>query len=116
MSRNTYQLGPEKRFVPERVARLVRQDMLQFLDQPLQDWGSSEVLAKFTDHVKETVKETLPRYKIFVQSYWIEEKGQGARIASKCLWNKDTDNFVSVGSDSRDGWSLVVTVFGFYFE
>jgi hypothetical protein len=38
----------------------------------------------------------LPRYKIIVQVVLGEMKNQGARVASRCLWDTDTDNYASV--------------------
>lgn len=38
----------------------------------------------------------LPRYKIIVQVVLGEMKNQGVRVASRCLWDTDTDNYASV--------------------
>lgn len=37
----------------------------------------------------------IPRYKVVLQSVIGEVKGQGAYIASRCLWDTETDNYSS---------------------
>jgi hypothetical protein len=37
----------------------------------------------------------IPRYKIIVQVVLGETKDQGVRVASKCLWDADSDNYAS---------------------
>jgi hypothetical protein len=36
-----------------------------------------------------------PRYKIVVQVVMGENKLQGVRVASRCLWDPETDNFAT---------------------
>jgi hypothetical protein len=36
-----------------------------------------------------------PRFKIVVQTVIGQNKAQGARVASRCLWDTDTDNYSS---------------------
>jgi hypothetical protein len=36
-----------------------------------------------------------PRYKYVVQVFLGENKGQGARVASRCLWDTETDNYAT---------------------
>ena len=37
-----------------------------------------------------------PRYKLVLQATMGEVRGQGARHASRCLWNAETDNYANV--------------------
>ena len=37
----------------------------------------------------------IPRYKIVLQSIIGEVKGQGTYVASRCLWDSETDNYAS---------------------
>lgn len=55
------------------------------------------------------------RYKIVVQVVLGENKGQGTRIASRCLWETDTDNSASYAYKSDALW-CVAMVFGCYTE
>ena len=46
--------------------------------------------------VKNNVKMlSIPNYKIVVQCVIGEVKGQGVRVASKCLWDVSNDNWAS---------------------
>lgn len=54
----------------------------------------------------------MPRYKIVVQAALGEKRKQGARVASRCLWDINTDNYasysfenVSVRRYSSVGWA-----------
>jgi hypothetical protein len=37
----------------------------------------------------------MPRYKVVVQSVIGEVRGQGVRVTSRCLWDQETDSYVS---------------------
>jgi len=57
----------------------------------------------------------MDNYKIVVQSVIGQVKGQGVRVASKCLWDEKNDNYSSFTYSNA---SLFCTgiVFGIYFE
>ena len=57
----------------------------------------------------------LPRYKFVVQVSLGEVRGQGVRVASRCLWDTDTDNHASYSFRSDSVWCSVM-VFGLYAE
>ncbi len=61
--------------------------------------GEEEPLwsVQIAEHVKARIKQemNIPRYKIVVQVIIGEMKDQGVRVASKCLWDADTDNYAS---------------------
>jgi hypothetical protein len=38
----------------------------------------------------------IPRYKIIVQTSIGQQRDQGIRIASRCLWDVSTDNYTTV--------------------
>ena len=44
-----------------------------------------------------------------------EVKGQGAYIASRCLWDTDTDNYAAF-SMKNESLFCVIMVFGLYLE
>eukprot|EP01028_Stygiella_incarcerata_P003150 TRINITY_DN15_c0_g1_i1.p1 TRINITY_DN15_c0_g1~~TRINITY_DN15_c0_g1_i1.p1 ORF type:complete len:120 (+),score=27.77 TRINITY_DN15_c0_g1_i1:374-733(+) len=54
-------------------------------------------------------------YKIVVQVTIGQLRGQGGRITSRCLWDKDNDNFVSV-SVKNSSLFCTALVFGCYSE
>lgn len=44
-----------------------------------------------------------------------EVRGQGVRVASRCLWDTDTDNHASYSFRNDSVWCTVM-VFGLYAE
>ena len=56
-----------------------------------------------------------PRYKIIVQAVVGQQKQQGVRVVSRCLWDTDTDNCSSYTYNSDSLWATVM-VFGLYVE
>ncbi len=49
-----------------------------------------------TEAIKARVKAlAYPRYKVVVQVILGQSKHQGVKIASRCLWDTDTDNYAS---------------------
>ena len=52
---------------------------------------------QISEQVKARIKQELniPRYKIVVQVTIGEMRSQGIRVASKCLWDADSDNYAS---------------------
>ncbi|KAL4445709.1 hypothetical protein ABPG74_006260 [Tetrahymena malaccensis] len=61
------------------------------------------------------IEGRVPRYKIGVQIVFGEIKGQGLRIASKCLWDVQNDNYASYTYTSEKVYCTGI-VFGCYFE
>ena len=48
------------------------------------------------EQIKKSVQGlTIPSYKIIVQTVIGEITGQGVRVASKCLWDDQNDNWAS---------------------
>ena len=74
-------------------------------------WAESIV-----QNVRDQTKQlSIPSYKIVVQCVIGQVKGQGVRIASKCLWDVENDNYSSFTYSNH---SLFCTgiVFGIYYE
>jgi len=57
----------------------------------------------------------MPRYKIAVHVYIGEVKGQGVKIASKCLWDPQFDNYAHYSYHNERVFGVGI-VFGTYFE
>ena len=67
-------------------------------------------------NVRDQTKQlNIPSYKIVVQCVIGQVGGQGVRIASKCLWDEQNDNYSSYTYSNH---SLFCTgiVFGIYYE
>lgn len=56
-----------------------------------------------------------PRYKIIVQVVLGENRHQGVRVASRCLWDAASDNYASFTFKSDTLWCTAM-VFGVYTE
>ncbi len=56
-----------------------------------------------------------PRYKVVVQTTLGQQKGNGVRVASRCLWDVETDNVATYHFNSDTLW-VTVMCFGIYME
>uniref|UniRef100_A0A7S3CYT8 Uncharacterized protein n=1 Tax=Palpitomonas bilix TaxID=652834 RepID=A0A7S3CYT8_9EUKA len=116
---NTYQLRPHdnQRFNAGVVREIIRKTLAEKLEGKDYDAAQApNVTKELCTAVKEKVKATgCTRHKLVVQATIGQMKGQGVRIASRCLWDVETDNYAS---DSFQNESLycVCMVFGCYYE
>uniref|UniRef100_A0A7S1G226 Dynein light chain n=1 Tax=Bicosoecida sp. CB-2014 TaxID=1486930 RepID=A0A7S1G226_9STRA len=116
----TYLMKPkseELKFRPSQVRKITTEVVHSTLDG--KTWnGEEEAMwtVQIAEEIKRRVKElNVPRYKIIVQVTLGEVKSQGVRVASRCLWDTDTDNYCSYSHKSETMW-CVVMVFGTYTE
>lgn len=56
-----------------------------------------------------------PRYKYVVHVVLGEHRGQGVRVASRCLWDTNTDNMCTANFSNEQLWATA-TVFACYIE
>ena len=120
---NTYQIEPleHQRFQPSVVRKLCEEIITSNLDGMEYDHSKAKEQAKdLANQIKRAVvlnnmDPRYPSYKIAVQTVIGEIEGQGIRVASKCLWDDQNDNFTSFNYRNK---SLFCTgiVFGVYFE
>ena len=116
----TYILGPaeDERFYPSQVKAIAQ----AILDAELAGKEYDEEEAKdmscgLCEMIKAKVKEecNMPRYKIVVQVVIGEMKDQGVRVASRCLWDANTDNYASA-SFPTPSLGATAMVFGCYTD
>lgn len=74
---------------------------------------TEEVSRIIRSRVKGELK--MPRYKLGVQVFLGELKGQGLRLASKSLWDPKFDNW-ACHTFSNENLFCTALVFGTYFE
>lgn len=55
------------------------------------------------------------RYKLVTHAVIMEAGQQGLRVASRCLWDPETDNYAAF-SYSNESMHVSITVFGLYWE
>ncbi|KAI3368243.1 hypothetical protein L3Q82_007962 [Scortum barcoo] len=54
----------------------------------------TELSRSLADSIKVKVKNSgIDRYKLVVQVVIGEQRGQGVKMSSRCLWDADTDNY-----------------------
>jgi hypothetical protein len=115
----TYRMRPkeDERFLPRSVESIIKEVMDKKLKKAKFEDSKCKALAlELCSEIKEKVKElNIPRYKVVLQSVIGEVSGQGAYIASRCLWDIETDNYASF-SMKNSSLFCVLMVFGLYLE
>lgn len=116
---NTYRLEPEntEKFNPETVRKMMSGVLASYLDGEVYE---PKLCAKHTqelsDVIKKRVKELgFPRYKLVCNVMIGQNGSQGMNYSSRCLWNKETDNFAEAVY-SKGSLFAVATMFATYFE
>ena len=106
-----------EKFVPRAVEAIIRDVMERTLKTAVFDESECKSTAlDLCAEIKERVKAlNIPRYKVVLQSVLGEVKGQGAYIASRCLWDTDTDNYAAFSMKNASLF-CVIMVFGLYLE
>ncbi|AIN99735.1 hypothetical protein LPMP_281020 [Leishmania panamensis] len=64
---------------------------------------------------QQTVRLGYDRYKLVTHATVTEAASQGMRVASRCLWDPETDNYASYTYSSQY-IHVIVVVFGVYWE
>lgn len=115
----TYRMAPEEkeRFLSAHVREIIQKAVEERMEGLVWDSDKCKDLAvELSSVVKERVKALdLPRYKLVAQAYVGEVAGQGATVASRCLWDTKTDNCASFSYKSETVFCTVV-VYGLYLE
>mmetsp|Transcript_111152 Transcript_111152/g.309003 ORF Transcript_111152/g.309003 Transcript_111152/m.309003 type:complete len:134 (+) Transcript_111152:174-575(+) len=116
----TYHMRPvseDVRFRPSQVRKACEEVLASVLDGKV--WkGEEETIwsVEIAEEIKRRVKAMdIPRYKVVVQVTIGEMKQQGVRVASRCLWDTDSDNYASFSYKNESLW-CVAMVFGCYTE
>ncbi|XP_072172643.1 uncharacterized protein [Diadema setosum] len=122
---NTYQLQPRHNF-HSREGRI--RDMVDdFLEGTLSNLAGARGIpaspedaagaaAALSEAIKEQLKlMNLPRYKIVCLATVAPRSGQDLVSGSRCLWDAETDGFVSVTRQNKQ-WFGEVTVYAVYME
>ncbi|KAK3578659.1 hypothetical protein CHS0354_002963 [Potamilus streckersoni] len=116
---NTYRLEPkEGETFPQGKVEQILKNILEFrLSDVTYDPARCKYLTtELTSVIKEKVKALkIPRYKLVCTIALIDNNRQGLHIASRCIWNHDTDNFASY-TYSNSSLIAVANVYGVYFE
>eukprot|EP00439_Symbiodinium_sp_Y106_P052164 s3822_g6.t6 len=97
---NTYIMAPkdDEKMLPSKVTAVIKNVMEGYLQD--KEYAVEDAKAwtlDLSNEIKASVKQDLniPRYKIIVQVVIGEQASQGIRVASKCLWDVNSDNWAS---------------------
>lgn len=116
---NTYKLGPDpyERFNADRVERVMKQILDSYLrGHSYNPVGAAQLSKTLTEVIKGKVKEmSFPRYKIICLVLIGQKLGQGLEVASRSIWNTDTDNYASATFENHSLFA-VASVYATYFE
>ena len=115
---NTYQLKPDWKFSSKVVEQLAEDILIKHLQdveyEPVRCKQLSQELASIIMDGIKTLQ--IKRYKLIaVVSIGSIKERPGMQFGSRCLWNQDTDSFVSV-KFTNGSLFAVAMVYGLYFE
>eukprot|EP00668_Euglena_longa_P014225 GGOE01018202.1.p2 GENE.GGOE01018202.1~~GGOE01018202.1.p2 ORF type:complete len:141 (-),score=57.10 GGOE01018202.1:370-765(-) len=103
------------------IKRNVEAKMMEILEAKTKDVKyEAEEMANLckelcTEIQNEVKKMGYERYKLVTQVIISESKGQGQRIASRCLWDPEEDNFAQVIVRNSTMMCMAIT-FGCFWE
>jgi len=113
-----FQIRPpfSSKFKPGAVKELIVATLNETLGGKHYDAAKVSSWSKaIADSVKTQVKGLgYDRYKIVVEVVIGEQRGEGVRMGSRCLWDSDTDNYASEVY-MNDSLFCCTAVFGLYY-
>lgn len=117
---NTYRMEPneDRKFrAGSKVHDATYSILESYLGDAIYDAERTPELTKdLTELIKKRVKEMdFERYKLVVSLIMGEDTGQGLEMASRFLWNTNTDNYVTVTYKNGKLFA-VATIYGVFFE
>ncbi|XP_038049330.1 dynein light chain Tctex-type protein 2B-like [Patiria miniata] len=116
---NTYHLKPDSQIIFKPVS--VVKEITDVLKGVLGDIEynpaiSGRIATRLAEAIKTRVKALqLKRHKLVVQVVVGSQGGQSLQMASRCLWNQETDNSASASYQSTTLFAIA-SVYGIYFE
>lgn len=117
---NTYRLEPKdpsEKFPCKKAEDIIRSVLEGYLKDKDYDPKKFPTLCKsLAELIKERVKSTgVQRYKLIAHVMILENQGQSMRHVSRCLWNKDLDNYATSTFETKQ-FVAVGSVFGAYYD
>jgi len=116
----TFRMEPEEteRFYPSKAKEIADKVIAEELDCVVYDDADAKAWSlNISDKIREKVTESLgkTRFKVVVQTTIGQLRDQGIRIASRCLWDPNTDNYASCNY-SNPTLFCTVLVFALYTD
>ncbi|KAM7446123.1 Tctex1 domain-containing protein 2 [Porites harrisoni] len=115
---NSYNIRPnfKHKFRPAAVKAIIHDILNEELSGKQYN---SEEATSWSKHISDTVKDKLKeleldRYKFIVQVVIGEQRGEGVKVACRCLWDSDTDNYAQ-DIFMNDTLFCVVAAYGVFY-
>ncbi|CAL8106656.1 unnamed protein product [Calicophoron daubneyi] len=115
---NSYVIRPQfdQKFRPSVVKGILTQLLKDRLES--ENYASErthDLCISLADEIREKIKSSLAlsRYRYLVHVVIGEQRGQGVKIAYRCYWDSDTDNFAEALFENQSLF-CVASVFGVY--
>lgn len=109
--------APHQKFSKAEVEKVVHAVCQEMIGEGKYTVEESSLLIK--DVCNEIQQRVLrlgyTRYKLVTHAVIAESAQQGLRVASRCLWDPETDNYAAV-SFSTETMHVSIVVFGVYWE
>eukprot|EP00112_Aurelia_sp_Birch-Aquarium-sp1_P007466 Seg1814.9 transcript_id=Seg1814.9/GoldUCD/mRNA.D3Y31 product="Tctex1 domain-containing protein 1-A" protein_id=Seg1814.9/GoldUCD/D3Y31 len=112
---NTFQLDPVNVFNASKVEAILESELKYLEDVDYEPDTARKIVVELANTIKSKVKPLFPRYKTVVQVTIGGKGSQGVKVASKCFWDKERDNYASYTVTSATLFA-VATVYGLYYE
>ncbi|CAG5116153.1 unnamed protein product [Candidula unifasciata] len=117
---NTYRMGPssDERFQSKKAEEIMKSVLESYLGGEKYDTSICGSLAKeMSDVIKARMKDAgfSPRYKFVCLVLVSQNQRQQMVVASRSVWNTDTDNFASTSFSQADLFA-VANIYATYFE
>ncbi|KAI8895952.1 Tctex-1 family-domain-containing protein, partial [Globomyces pollinis-pini] len=114
---NTYRLKPDTKFGAGAVSKIIDTVLIKNLTKMKYEHEKvPELISTISNEILAEVKKLeYDRYKIVVQVDIGEFKGQGIKVASRCVWDTTTDTWAS-GSFRNSKLFAVAMVYGCFYE
>lgn len=110
--------SPESKFSVPAVEK-VMQAVCEALIGPTREYVFEEaqpLIKELCSEIQQrVVRLGYERYKLITHATVMEAANQGSRIASRCLWDPETDNYASY-TYANEYMIVNVVVFGLYWE
>lgn len=113
----TFKMKPDKNFNTKEVKGVLLETMASSLNDKKYEASECRTQCKsLSKSICEKVKLLgYQRYKILCKVTIGEKKGQGIRIASRCLWDAKSDGWVDAVYETPEMFAVAV-VYGVYLE
>ncbi|XP_060570158.1 dynein light chain Tctex-type 5-like [Ruditapes philippinarum] len=115
---NTYKLEPEKNFVNVEIEKAAENILVNNLHDKKYEPEQCKTLSQMlSSRILETIKDMgYGKFKmVCVVSIGSMKERPGMQFGSRCLWNKETDNFISA-KFSNTSLFAVAMVYGLHYD